>query len=113
MKRKKEMREVFARWQASGQSLRAFSRREGIAYAKLMYWRRKLRQEETPAAKGRGKLAAAEHGALVPVRIVRDQPANVEGAWFEIRTANGHALRVPPGCDEGELRRLVLVLATC
>jgi transposase-like protein len=113
MGRKNEMREVFARWRESGQSLRAFSRREGIAYAKLMYWRRKFRQEEGPAAEDRGKRAAGERRGLVPVRVVPDEPASSGEAWFEIRTGNGHALRVPPGCDEGELRRLVLVLASC
>jgi hypothetical protein len=53
MKRAEEMRELFARWKCSGQSLLAFGKAEGVGYAKLLYWRKKLgddaRRESSPA----------------------------------------------------------------
>lgn len=113
MGRTEEMRELYSRWRRSGQSLRAFSRREGIAYAKLMYWHRKLRDsvEITPKPATR---RSQESGEFVAVRVVT-APGRPDASpeWFEIRMASGHALRVPPGCDEIELRRLVAVLAAC
>jgi len=107
-----EMRAAFARWQESGQSLRAFSRREGISYSKLMYWQRKLRVEGPIPRKPADNGGKATEG-WVPVHVVDDPPALSAREWFEIRVASGHALRVPPDCDEAELRRLVTVLSTC
>ena len=113
MGRMEEMQDVFARWTESGQSLRAFSRREGIAYTKLTYWRRKFREHEEPQGKPPAGRRGGEHLAWAPVEVVPDERAESSDAWFEIRTANGHTLRVPPVYSQDELRRLVLVLATC
>ena len=41
------MRELFARWRDSGLSLMAFGKREGVAYSKLLYWRKKFAGEPT------------------------------------------------------------------
>jgi len=75
------------------------------------------REGEKPAGVRRlGTLFRSQKGAVLASKggfVLASVQAQVAGAWSEIRTANGHALRVPPGCDEGELRRLVLVLATC
>ncbi len=100
-----EMRAMFERWTASGLSLQGFGKREGVAYSKLLYWRRKFRDEE--GAEG----AEAE---LVPVRVVADGVAvqtkpELIGVWLP----NGVALEVPLGLDGGELERLVQVLSSC
>ena len=42
MKREDEMRAVFARFEQSGMTLKAFGEREGISYTSLQYWRRML-----------------------------------------------------------------------
>lgn len=99
-----EMRAMFERWDASGLSLRAFGKREGIAYAKLLYWRRKFREE-------------SESGAvadLAPVRVVPDAvpeqaKAQLVGVWLP----NGVSLEVPLGLDGAELERLMRVLSSC
>jgi len=102
-----QMREVFARLEQSGLSMRAFAQREGIAYSKMQYWRRRLA--------GRRKKATEGHKPVVlsPVRVVPDTPVPTERKGFEVWLANGVSLEVPPGFDEGELQRLVGVLAGC
>jgi hypothetical protein len=37
MSRAEEMRELFARWKGSGESLMAFGKREGESYSKLLW----------------------------------------------------------------------------
>ena len=59
MKRAEEMRELFARWEKSGQSLMAFGKKEGVSYSRLLYWRRKFR----------GKDPSANAAELVPVPL--------------------------------------------
>jgi len=104
MKRAEEMRELFARWKKSGRSLMAFGKQEGVAYSKLLYWRRKFRGDEP----------GANATELIPVRIVADPPATEDRSQpFEVWLANGVALNIAAGFDERELRRLVDVLSTC
>jgi len=108
MTRADEMREVFARWKVSNQSLMAFGKAEGLSYKVLLYWRRKLGDE---AQRGRKPSNSAE---LLPVRFVPDSPA-VESnpGRFEVWLSNGISLDVAAGFDELELRRLVGALLTC
>jgi hypothetical protein len=93
------MREVFATWKSSGLSLKAFGEGEGIAYAKLLYWRKRLSDEPS----------------FAPVRIVDASPevtaprAEVVSIWL----ANGVSLEVPSTVAEGDLARMVRVLGAC
>jgi hypothetical protein len=104
MKRAEEMRELFARWKNSGQSLTAFGKREGVPYSKLLYWRRKFRSEDTPPP-------APD---LIPIHVIPDASAPAARPEpFEVWLANGVALNIAAGFDEHELRRLVDVLSTC
>ena len=43
MRRAEEMRAVFARFEGSGLTLKAFGEREEISYTTLVYWRKRLR----------------------------------------------------------------------
>jgi hypothetical protein len=109
MSRANEMRELFAHWRESGQSLMAFGRREGVSYTKLLYWRRKFDDEA-----GQGSPAATENPLeLVPVKVTDTTPASVSAAQFEVWIPNGVWLEINPGFDEEELRRLVGVLQSC
>ncbi len=111
MNRADEMRELFARWKRTDLSLRAFAAAEGVAYAKLLYWRKKLGSD------ARRKASPAQTTAppkLVPVRIVPDTPPTKIGSGkFEVWFSNGTSLDVPQGFDEHELRRIVDVLLAC
>jgi len=105
------MRELFARWESSGQSLMAFAKAEGVSYQKLLYWRSKLGDE------ARRKVATSKpkgSSKVIPVRVVPDLPP-VESSSdnFEVWLTNGISLDVAHGFDEHELRRLVGVLLTC
>ncbi len=104
MRRAEEMSEVLARYEASGLTQKAFAEREGVPYTTLMYWRRRLRT-------GSAKEAKPAPAMLAPVTIVPDRPRG-RGS-FEVRTAGGAVVTVPPGFDEGELRRLLGALSTC
>ena len=108
MKLVDQMRATFARWEESGLSLRAFGKREGITYSKLIYWRRRFREEESGDHWRKDQGASA----FAPVNVVPDAPqiaVNAIAVWL----ANGVSLEVPAGFDEGELRRLVGILSAC
>ena len=107
----KGMRELFVRWRSSGQSLMAFGRQEGVTYARLLYWRRKLEDEATSRQSPAKKVALPE---LVPVTVVPDSKRVTSAPEkFEVWLSNGVSLAVEPGFDEAELRRLVGVLLSC
>ena len=94
-----EMREVLEAWESSGLSLRAFGERDGIGYAKLLSWKKLLRD-------GR---------SFAPVRIVEPNPteaAEPSGA-ISIWLANGVSLEIPSAVDEAELSSLIRVLSAC
>ena len=109
MSRANEMRELFARWRKTDQSLMAFGKREGVSYTKLLYWRRKFDDEA-----GQGSPAAAEKPLdLVQVKVTDANRDSVAPAKFEVWFPNGVWLDIAPGFDEEELRRLVGVLQSC
>ena len=93
------MREVLATWKSSGLSLKAFGEREGIAYAKLLYWKKQL----TPAP------------AFAPLEIVdaRPEPTAPPAGVVSIWLANGISLEVPSTVTESDLARMVRVLSSC
>ena len=108
MKRADEMRAVFARFEESGLTLKAFGEREGISYTTLQYWRRKLRDASSPSRDTK----KSEPVAFAPVRVIPDA-APAPRSSYEVWLSNGVSLEVPPGFDGEDLRRLVDVLATC
>ena len=110
MNRAEEMRKLFGRWRSSGLSLLAFGKQEGVAYSRLLYWRRKLGDDIAR----RKRTAAPAPPELGPVRIVPEESAtDTLPEPFDVWLANGISLQVTLGFDERELRRLVVVLATC
>lgn len=94
-----ELPALLTELEASGESVAEFARRRGIATWKLYTARRK-------SSGGRRKGIQPD---LVPVRVVE----SVQARPLELALASGHVLRVPPGFDETELRRLLGVLAAC
>ena len=111
MTRADEMREFFARWKDSGQSLKAFGKAEGVGYQKLMYWRGRLGDDARREPTKKTSAAALE---FAPVHIVPDKPsAESRSPKFQVNLANGVSLGVEHGFDEHELRRLLGVLRTC
>ncbi len=107
------MEGVMARWESSGMSLRSFGIQEEISYAKLMYWKRKLRG----AGDGRKKRERAPRTAtadLVAIDVIADEsPTASASAPFSVWLGKGLGIDVPAGFDDADLRRLVTLLGSC
>ncbi len=110
-----QMTVVLDRWDESGLSLRAFAKRDDHSYAKLLYWREKLRGVTERTRRGKAKAQVkSKPRALIPVRVVEDEHlATPEPKGFDVRLGNGISVEVVTGFDERELRRLVGVLTQC
>ena len=111
MDQRVEMGRVLGDWKRSGLSLRAFGRRKGLTYTKLVYWRRKfdagMRDEEAPAVRRSSE-------RWLPVRVVPNPIAGGETrAVYEVWLANGLRVGVNAGFDAEELTRLVQALSAC
>lgn len=89
-------RRLIAAQKRSGLTVREFAAARGITAATLYWWRSKLRRD------------GAE---LVPVEVVdHDEAHDDDGTpapCFELQFDGSMILRVPPGFDEAELRRLL------
>jgi len=112
MSRDQSMRELFARWRSSGLSLMAFGRQEGVAYKKLLYWKKKFANAR-PARSTSAQ--ARECSELVPITVVPDTATRpiTSTNVFDVHLKSGVRIAVVPGFDEVELRRLVQVLQAC
>lgn len=86
-----EWREIVGRWQRSGQSRSEFARAAGVNKNTLGWWSWKLRTEEDKP-----------EPAFLDVVVEDPEPA----PGFEL-DVHGIGVRVPPGFDAHELRRLV------
>ena len=79
-------------------SARAFADARGIPRATMYWWRNRLRRRR-------------EQADLVPVEVVghetvaeRHEPGRCD---FELQLDGTTTLRIPPGFDEAELRRVI------
>src|SRR3954463_10613720 len=78
-------RQVQARWQRSGLSVRTFCRTERVNEGLCNWWRRKLGQTELKGP------------AFVPVHVVTEPADKPVTRDIEVVLANGRCLRVGPG----------------
>jgi|SRR5271165_666801 len=96
-------RRMVAQWQASGDSVREFCDRYGLAEPSFYAWRRLLRQRD------------AKEPRFVPVRVTNDitapAPADYAGGGLELVLVDGRLLRIGPGFDAATLQRLLALLA--
>lgn len=96
-RKEQQWRQWIQQWRASGQSVRAFCRRHGLAEPSFYAWRKVL-QRRAPAPP-----------AFVPVRVLADDATSAAGG-VTIVLAGGRTVRVEPGFDGATLRRLLAVL---
>ncbi|HZO13943.1 MAG TPA: hypothetical protein VFB62_11815 [Polyangiaceae bacterium] len=90
-------RRLIAAQEKSGLGVREFAESRGLAPATMYWWRCRLRDRAT---------------TLVPVAVIDDDVESGRStatAPFEL-TVDSLTLRIPPGFDEGDLRRLVRAL---
>ncbi len=92
-----EWRQVVNAWRASGRSATVFGRERGVHARTLRWWAWRLGSVATkPVSAAFAEVVLAEPSSL----IVPDFVVEVDGA----------RIRVSPGFDAGELRRLVAAL---
>jgi transposase len=96
-RKEQHWRHLIQQWQHSGLSVRTFCDRQHLSPPSFYAWRHRLQQR------------AAATAALVPVRVVADEPAPPAGP-LEVILAGGRRLRVTPGFDPATLRQLLAVL---
>jgi len=108
-----QMAATLIRWDETGLSLRAFAARDGHSYAKLTYWRGKLRGPGKPRRR-RASEPRAESPKIVPVHVVPDAiPSGIAPKPFEVWLTNGVSIDVHMGFDDQELQRLARALSEC
>jgi len=94
------MQELLAEQEASGLSVARFARGRGVSAWTLYEWRRRLRREREPQASE----------GFVQVHVARTQGRT---ATIAVELPTDVRVHVPPGFEEDELRRLLVVLGTC
>ncbi len=110
-KKVREWRAHIVRWRASGLSMRAFAKLEGVSAQSIAYWRARL---------GDGpECDAAPEASFAPVTIVPEMPGHGAGvqapqehAGFEVHLAGGARISVPPGFALSDLKHLVEVVGS-
>lgn len=95
--KERHWRQLIARWQRSGQTIRAFCSRFHISEPTFYAWRRLLAERDRAAA------------SFVPVRVVADA-ATPAAPPIELLLGNGRRLRVGPGFDAQTLQQLLVLL---
>jgi len=90
-----EIREIVEAYESSGLTQAVFARSRKIPSSSLSYWIRKTRN----AAQRR-----TEPPPLIPVRVV---DSGGPRAPYEVELENNRIVRVAPGFDVDELRRLI------
>ena len=96
LRKEHHWRQVLARWQRSGLSIRAFCAKEGCSQPSFYTWRRELTARDQQAQQLSSKHHPGQH-AFVPVHVVADD--TLATRCLEVVLRCGHLLRVPPGCD--------------
>jgi transposase len=101
------------RWQDSGLTAKEFAAELDVAPSSLTFWKWKLRQSTSSAAKSRAPRAHGtnkrDESSMSFVRLVPTTPP-AHGDLLEVVCASGVIVRVPHDFDEPTLLRLVRVL---
>jgi hypothetical protein len=112
-----QWRSILAEWSSSDLSQAEFCRRRGFSLVTFGGWKRHFgggtlapgRSEHTPGANVR--FAGTERPAFVEVATrSRAAGTGLETAAYEVRLANGRAVRVGPDFDPAALRRLLAIV---
>jgi hypothetical protein len=101
-------------WRASGQSIAAFAREQGVGDGRLRWWRDRVPCPAVGSGDGAtsGVAARVEGPRLVRVEVEESAARHTGsgGAW-ELVTSRGH-LRVHEGIGIGELRAVLEALVS-
>ena len=103
--RREKWRGILRGAEASGLSLRAYCKQQGVDLSQFYYWRRVLQAE------GRQAEQKASQGAFVLVQAPGRSEAADESPVLELRLERGWRLRIPGGVDEALLAATLRLLA--
>ena len=110
--RARQMRQVLARWERSGLTLREFGQQHGIVLSTLTWWRRVFQRAGEPMKSVPTSAPAAQ--PVVFTEVPRAAPSPIVPPVLEIVLRGGQVLRVPTGADTDTLQRVLQALrATC
>lgn len=104
-----KFREIYAEWQASGQSIRTFTSAMGIEESKFYYWQRKLRKSTAVALTGSntGFIPIGKPGYRQPSRC--GSIANPTPALCEVVYPNGVMIRITSDLSVNDLQSLIFL----
>jgi serine/threonine protein kinase len=91
----KDARQVLARAEREGRSIRAMARELGVSPQRLYRWRKRLRDEDMHGMAGFGEMRGRSARQIQP---------------FAVQTRNGRSVAVWPGFDAAEFARLLAVV---
>ena len=109
-KKSDRMRATLADWKASGLSLLAFGESEGLGYAKLLYWKKKFRAEDSATP---SRLEAKAAFVPVQVHVASDAADREAPSVLSIWLPNGITFEAPTSVGEADLARAIRVLSEC
>jgi hypothetical protein len=101
--REKQIRDLLSELERSGESVKAFAKRQGVSAWTIYQWRR--RYGSRPAGHKR-----PTKSGFIAVKVPDKANSAVS---FEVVVGGATTLRVPMGFDEAELTRLIRVLRAC
>jgi len=96
--READARVIVAAWQDSGKTLSAFAQQHGVDPRRMARWRSRLRRAVPAAVR------------FHPVQVAAESAARQNGPTIEIELGGGRRVRVGPGFDVDDLRRVMAVL---
>jgi transposase len=112
-----QWRRIVAEWTGSGLSQREFCRRRGFSLVTFGGWKRHFGDgarsacRDSHTAGDTRRLGGADRLSFVEVpHLPRAGAASLDTAVYEVRLANGRAVRVGPEFDPATLRRLLALV---
>ncbi len=111
-----QWRSILAEWSSSGLSQSAFCRLRGLSLVTFGGWKRHFGGAVAPARSPHAGGANARRRGMDRLSFVELEPlpraagTGLEAELYEVRLANGRAVRVGPGFDPAALRRLLAIV---
>jgi transposase-like protein len=105
-----EWQSLILRWEASGESLERFCRRQGIHPPTLRWWRWRLKDLGLARPESSRPSTPVATPQFAELFLAEPAEGAGEADGFELRWSDGLTLRIPCRFDELSLRRLLVVL---
>ena len=101
--REKYWRDLIRRREASGLTVGAFCKKEGVTPSGYNHWRQEIRRRDQERATRKRKPADPKQPTLIPVNLIEDHAPSM----VEVVVQNGLVVRVPEGVSTDHVRRVL------